>query len=177
MKNSRGVITRFTGRSAISGFFCITASGGFALAAGCFDIEVLNSKTENHVVRHEPDPGNHGYPIPFSRGAMQNTKYHEINNITVGVTNGHTQQRHHSKAQTGQDRMDQIQERCYKQEQELNRFGGATNHTSHNTGNQQPFNFMSIFRLGTVIHRQRSTWQTAEEGGHFALRQEASRTF
>ena len=36
---------------------------------------------------------------------------------------------------------------------------------------------MTIFRTGTVVHRQRSTRQAAEEGRHFTLRKETRRTF
>ncbi|MNE80890.1 hypothetical protein D3C80_1775000 [compost metagenome] len=73
--------------------------------------------------------------------------------------------------------MDHIQHRRNEQEQEFDRFRCTANHASHHTGDQQAFNFMTVFRFRTVIHCQCRTRQAAEEGWHFALRQELRRAF
>ncbi|MNE67557.1 hypothetical protein D3C80_1631720 [compost metagenome] len=108
---------------------------------------------------------------------MQNAEHHEVDDITVGIADGHAQQRHHGEAQPGKNGVDEVQERRYEQEQKLDRLGGAADHAGHHTGDQQAFDFMSVFWLCAVIHRQRRTRQAAEECRHFALRQEAGSAF
>lgn len=103
---------------------------------------------------------------------MQNAKHHEVDDIAVGVADGYPEHRHDGKAETGQQRVDDIQDRRDKQEQELQRLGGAADHAGDDPGDQQAFNFMSVFRTGAVVHRQRGSRQAAEECRHFTLRQE-----
>ena len=108
---------------------------------------------------------------------MQDAKHHEVNDIAVGVADGHPEHRHDGKAETGQQGVDDIQDRRDEQEQELQRLGGAADHAGDDPGDQQAFNFMPVFRTGAVVHRQRGSRQAAEEGRHFTLRQEAGGAF
>ena len=108
---------------------------------------------------------------------MQDTEYHEVNHVTVSVTDGYTEHSHHGEAQACQYGVDEVQHRCHEQEQELDRFCRTAHHAGNNAGDQQAFNFMTIFRAGAVVHRQRSARQAAEEGRHFPLREETRRTF
>ena len=45
-----------------------------------------------------------------------------------------------------------LNEELLSQEQELQRFCGATDNAGNDAGNQQTFNFMTVFRASTVIH-------------------------
>ena len=108
---------------------------------------------------------------------MQNAKHHEVYDIAVGVADGYPEHRHDGKAETGQQRVDDIQDRRDKQEQELQRLGGAADHAGDDPGDQQAFNFMSVIRTGAVVHRQRGSRQAAEECRHFTLRQETGGAF
>ena len=108
---------------------------------------------------------------------MQNAKHHEVDGIAVGVADGYPEHRHDGKAETGQQRVDDIQDRRDKQEQELQRLGGAADHAGDDPGDQQAFNFISVFRTGAVVHRQRGSRQAAEECRHFTLRQETGGAF
>ncbi|MOA20778.1 hypothetical protein D3C78_1412400 [compost metagenome] len=108
---------------------------------------------------------------------MQDAEHHEVDDVAVGVADGHTQQRHHGEAQPGQNGVNEIQERRDEQEQELDRFGSPADHAGHYAGDQQALNLMAVFRLGAVVHRQRRPRQTAEEGRHLALGQEAGGAF
>ena len=40
---------------------------------------------------------------------MQDTEHHEVNQVTVGVTDGDAKHCHHSEAKTGQQGVDHIQ--------------------------------------------------------------------
>ncbi|MNN83562.1 hypothetical protein D3C81_2006140 [compost metagenome] len=92
---------------------------------------------------------------------MQDAKHHEVNHVAVGVTDGHTQHRHHGEAQTGQYRVNEIQHRCNEQEQELDWLSRSAYHAGDDAGDQQAFNFMTVFRARAVVHRQRRTRQAA----------------
>ncbi|MNT61350.1 hypothetical protein D3C72_1989890 [compost metagenome] len=86
---------------------------------------------------------------------MQNAEHHEVDHVAVGIADSDAQNRHGGKAQTRQHRVNEIQHRGDEQEQELDRLGRTADHAGDYARDQQPFNFMTILRARTVVHRQR----------------------
>ncbi len=113
------------------------------VAARRFQIEAGDGEAEDGIDREPDSRQDHRHQIPLAAVPcrMPNTTKSMIRRCCRWLPRAR-----HDGAETGQQRVDDIQDRRDKQEQELQRLGGAADHAGDDPEISRPFNFMSVFR-------------------------------
>ena len=136
-----------------------------------FQVEHADNQTEHHEVDSEEDNTHHQQHPDVLAGGRQVIHQRVVDSPRrEGEARVDTQQRCHKQADTGQQCVQEVQQRCKEHEQEFQRLSHTGQERSNSNRKQHPANHRTTLFRCCEVHRQRRTRQTEhhnrEEAGH-----------